>query len=117
MCFKIGIVKKGDLRLPSDDSLTKYTVYRIRWLILGIFVLYSASNSVQWTQYSIIQDAVVKYYGVSTSFVYWTTMVYMITYIPFIFPASWFMDKMVSLYKWNHTDCLRHVHDGQSLKL
>ncbi|KAF5283926.1 hypothetical protein FQR65_LT13687 [Abscondita terminalis] len=69
-------------------------VYKYRWLILGIFVLYSASNAMQWIQYSIIADVVVKYYGVSSTFVDWTSMIYMVLYIPFIFPGSYMLDKL-----------------------
>lgn len=70
-------------------------VYKIRWLILTIFVLYSASNAFQWIQYSIIADVIVNYYGVSYTFVNWTSMIYMILYIPFIFPGSYMLDKLV----------------------
>ncbi|XP_030021076.1 uncharacterized MFS-type transporter C09D4.1 isoform X2 [Manduca sexta] len=89
-----GVAEKGGvLESPNKKLPTEYTVYPIRWLVLFIFVFYSASNSMQWVQYSIIQDAVVKYYGVSSIMVYWTSMIYMITYIPLIFPASWLLDK------------------------
>lgn len=73
-----------------------YDVKRKRWLILGMFVIYSASNSMQWTQYTIIQDIIMNYYGVTGNQVSWTSIIYMITYVPLIFPASWFLDKTVS---------------------
>ncbi|CAG4989076.1 unnamed protein product [Colias eurytheme] len=85
--------------LILDVNETTYTVFKTRWLMLGFFVLYSASNSLQWTQYTIISDIVVNYYGVSSNVVSWTSMVYMITYVPLIFPASWLLDKTVS-YSW-----------------
>lgn len=93
-----GVAEKGVvLDSPSKKPPSEYNVFPIRWLVLFIFVLYSATNSMQWLQYSIIQDAVVKYYGVTSIMVYWTSMVYMITYIPLIFPASYLLDKTVSL--------------------
>ncbi|XP_022821449.1 uncharacterized MFS-type transporter C09D4.1 isoform X1 [Spodoptera litura] len=70
-----------------------YDVKRKRWLILGMFVIYSASNSMQWTQFTIIQDIIMNYYGVTGNQVSWTSIIYMITYVPLIFPASWFLDK------------------------
>ncbi|CAG4989080.1 unnamed protein product [Colias eurytheme] len=91
-----GVAEKGVLESPTKKAPTEYTVYAIRWLVLFIFVLYSASNSMQWVQYSIIQDTVVKYYGVTSITVYWTSMIFMITYIPLIFPASYLLDKTVS---------------------
>uniref|UniRef100_A0A1A9WMW2 Major facilitator superfamily (MFS) profile domain-containing protein n=1 Tax=Glossina brevipalpis TaxID=37001 RepID=A0A1A9WMW2_9MUSC len=36
----------------------------------------------------------IQYYGVSDVWIDWTSMVYMILYIPLIFPGSWFLDKM-----------------------
>lgn len=91
-----GVAEKGGiLESPTKKAQAEYTVYPIRWLVLGVFVFYSASNSLQWVQYSIIQDAVVKYYGVSSSMVYWTSIVFMVTYIPLIFPASWLLDRTV----------------------
>lgn len=91
-----GVAEKGGvLESPSKKGATEYTVYPIRWLVLFVFVFNSASNSMQWIQYTIIQDAIVKYYGVSSIQVYWTSMIFMITYIPLIFPASWLLDKTV----------------------
>ncbi|KAI8437964.1 hypothetical protein MSG28_010627 [Choristoneura fumiferana] len=76
---------------------TTYKVYKIRWLMLALFVLYSASNSMQWVQYTIINDIVVNYYGVPSTFVSWTSMVYMVTYVPLIVPASWLLDKTLPM--------------------
>lgn len=36
-----------------------------------------------------------RYYNVSDTWINWTSMIFMIIYIPLIFPASWFLDKMV----------------------
>ncbi|XP_013188527.1 uncharacterized MFS-type transporter C09D4.1 isoform X2 [Amyelois transitella] len=90
-----GVAEKGSvLESPTKKIPTDYTVYPIRWVVLFIFVFYSASNSMQWIQYSIIQDAVVKYYDVSSNTVYWTSMIFMITYIPLIFPGSFLLDRV-----------------------
>ncbi|KAK0180912.1 hypothetical protein PV327_003243 [Microctonus hyperodae] len=81
----------------NDETTNNFAVetklYRKRWLILGIFVVYSASNAMQWIQYSIISNIVTEYYHVSGFAVDMTSMIYMITYIPFIFPASYVLDK------------------------
>lgn len=85
---------------PTNDNKkeTEYKVYTRRWFMLMIFVLYSASNAFQWIQYSIIANVIMKYYNVSSTAVDWTSMVYMVTYIPLIFPASYLLDKKVSLF-------------------
>ncbi|XP_024085056.1 feline leukemia virus subgroup C receptor-related protein 2 isoform X2 [Cimex lectularius] len=61
--------------------------------MLALFVMYSMSNAMQWIQYSIIENVVVRYYGVSSSFVEWTSMVYMVSYIILIVPGSWALDR------------------------
>ncbi|CAH2049881.1 unnamed protein product, partial [Iphiclides podalirius] len=88
-----GSVKDGS---TEDVSAIEYTVHKSRWVMLALFVVYSASNSLQWMQYTIIQDIVVGYYGVESTVVSWTSMVYMVTYVPLIFPASWLLDKTVA---------------------
>lgn len=36
----------------------EFRVYKRRWIVLAIFVLYSASNALQWIQYSIIANII-----------------------------------------------------------
>ena len=83
----------------AETQAEEYTVYSLRWAMLAMFVLYSASNAFQWTQLVIITSILEKYYGVSTLAVYWTSMIYMVLYIPLIFPASWLLDKKVKAPK------------------
>ncbi|CAG9824973.1 unnamed protein product [Phaedon cochleariae] len=79
----------------SLPQIEKIRVYNTRWLVLAIFVAFSASNGMQWIQFSIITDAVVGYYkGVSNTLVDWTSMVYMVLYVPFIFPGSYLLEKL-----------------------
>lgn len=83
---------------PATIKQDKHKVYKIRWVILCLFVMYSMSNAVQWIQYSIIANIVMKYYNISSYAVDWTSMIYMISYIPLIFPASWLLNKLVSTF-------------------
>ncbi|KAL1396194.1 hypothetical protein pipiens_001252 [Culex pipiens pipiens] len=97
--------KSSDLIKPpingSNATLDKpalppgeFKMYKRRWLVLAIFVMYSASNALQWIQYSIIANIVQRYYNISSTWVDWTSMIFMILYIPLIFPASWILDKL-----------------------
>lgn len=97
--------KSSDLIKPpingSSATLDKpalppgeFKVYKRRWLVLAIFVMYSASNALQWIQYSIIANIVQRYYNITSTWVDWTSMIFMILYIPLIFPASWILDKL-----------------------
>ncbi|XP_076271537.1 histamine transporter isoform X2 [Rhynchophorus ferrugineus] len=75
-------------------DIEKPKVYPIRWFILILFVLFSASNAMQWIQYAIINTTIIDYYGVSSDWVNWTSLIFMVLYIPFIFPASYLLEKL-----------------------
>ncbi|GLH04614.1 Putative MFS-type transporter C09D4.1 [Gryllus bimaculatus] len=62
--------------------------------MLLLFTLTSASNAVQWIQFAIITEPVMRFYGVSADDVNWTSMIYMVTYVPLVFPAAWLLDRM-----------------------
>uniref|UniRef100_H2YHH0 Choline/ethanolamine transporter FLVCR1 n=1 Tax=Ciona savignyi TaxID=51511 RepID=H2YHH0_CIOSA len=65
-----------------------------RFLILGIFCIYSMSSAFQWIEYAIITDIILKYYkGTSSLAVVWTSMIYMLSYIPLMFVATWMLDN------------------------
>ena len=79
---------KAQTILEISKVETQYIVYSKRWAILFLFMMYSASNGYMWTDLVILCNIIEKYYNVSTLTVIWTSMVYMITYIPLIFPAT-----------------------------
>uniref|UniRef100_A0A6A7FVC5 Choline/ethanolamine transporter FLVCR1 n=1 Tax=Hirondellea gigas TaxID=1518452 RepID=A0A6A7FVC5_9CRUS len=79
--------------VQNDDSSQIYIEYKRRWFILILFIAYSMSNAFQWIEYSIIANIISKYYGVDAAFVDWCSMLYMVTYIPLIFPGSWILQK------------------------
>ncbi|XP_011698243.1 PREDICTED: feline leukemia virus subgroup C receptor-related protein 2-like [Wasmannia auropunctata] len=78
---------------PADVEPLKLKVYKKRWLMLAIYMLYSGANSSQWIEYSIITNIVTRYYGVSSLTVDWTSMSFMAFYAAFIFPASYVTDR------------------------
>ncbi|KAM7368359.1 hypothetical protein PAMP_014582 [Pampus punctatissimus] len=68
-------------------------LYWSRFAVLTVFSLYSLVNAFQWIQYSIITNVFMQYYGVSSSSVDWLSIVYMVAYVPLIFPATWLLDR------------------------
>ncbi|KAG7328492.1 hypothetical protein KOW79_008436 [Hemibagrus wyckioides] len=68
-------------------------LYRRRWLIVLLFSSYSLCNAYQWIQYGIISNIFMQFYSVSAFEVDWMSMVYMLTYIPFVFPVTWLLDR------------------------
>ncbi|XP_059212628.1 feline leukemia virus subgroup C receptor-related protein 1 [Centropristis striata] len=68
-------------------------LYRRRFAVLLVFSLYSLVNAFQWIQYSIITNVFTRYYGVTNDKVDWLSIVYMVAYVPLIFPATWLLDR------------------------
>lgn len=68
--------------------------YTRRFFVLLIFCAHSAINSFQWIEYSSITNVISEFYGVSNLLVNLTSLVYMITYIPFIIHASYVLEKI-----------------------
>ena len=83
------------------EEMTTPQIYARRWVILILFVAYSFSNAYQWIHLNIIGNIVMKYYNESLpadSFqqetaIDWLSMIYMLCYIPLIFPATWLLNK------------------------
>lgn len=76
----------------SDIEPLKLKVYKRRWLMLIICMIYTGGVSCQWIEYSIITNVVARYYGVSSSTVDWTSMSFMALYL-FVLPVSLMSDK------------------------
>ncbi|XP_023247108.1 uncharacterized MFS-type transporter C09D4.1-like [Copidosoma floridanum] len=80
----------------KSDSNSKIVtkVYKRRWLNLGLYVFYSSLVASQWVEYSIIANIVARYYNVSLRAVDWTSMIYMLFYVVFIFPISYLSERI-----------------------
>ncbi|XP_042246077.1 feline leukemia virus subgroup C receptor-related protein 1 [Thunnus albacares] len=68
-------------------------LYWRRFAVLTVFSLYSLVNAFQWIQYSIITNVFTRFYGVTNDKVDWLSIVYMVAYVPLIFPATWLLDR------------------------
>nr|CAD2147390.1 unnamed protein product [Meloidogyne enterolobii] len=83
----------GVLDTTENSSQQRTKIYSRRYAMLTMFILLSASNAMQWIEYSIIAHIIHAYYNVEYTTVDWTSMIYMLTYMILIFPGSWFLDK------------------------
>ncbi|XP_066256664.1 heme transporter FLVCR1-like [Euwallacea similis] len=77
----------------QEEPQAQPRAFARRWLILVIFILYSAANSFQWMEYSIISNIVMRYYKVSSVAVDWTSIIYMLIYPIIVVPVSYFIEK------------------------
>ncbi|KAM8833954.1 choline/ethanolamine transporter flvcr2a isoform 2-T2 [Synchiropus picturatus] len=81
--------------VPNGESCSepRTHLYKRRWVIVFLFSAYSLNNASQWIQYGIINNITTKFYGVDSFAVDWLSLVYMLVYIPFVFPVTWLLDK------------------------
>lgn len=87
--------KKDEQNVAGDLNIK---VYKRRWVVLTIFILYAAISAFQWIEYPIITNVVMKYYNVSVQAVDWTSIIYMALFAPLVIPASYIIDKKVIIY-------------------
>lgn len=76
-------------------TLPPKVVSKKRWLVLVIYILYSAANAFQWMEYSIIGNVVMRFYQVNSTAVDWTSIIYMLIYPIIVVPVSYFIEKKV----------------------
>ncbi|XP_028677276.1 feline leukemia virus subgroup C receptor-related protein 2-like isoform X2 [Erpetoichthys calabaricus] len=78
---------------PRSHSPDTPQLYKRRWAIVFLFSAYSLCNAFQWIQYGIINNIFMKFYSVESFTIDWMSMIYMLTYVPLIFPVTWLLDK------------------------
>ncbi|XP_017282863.1 feline leukemia virus subgroup C receptor-related protein 1 [Kryptolebias marmoratus] len=83
----------GGEALDKDRRELETKLYRRRFAVLVVFSLYSMVNAFQWIHYSIIANVFTRYYRVKNVSVDWLSVVYMVAYVPLIFPATWLLDR------------------------
>ncbi|XP_059908246.1 heme transporter FLVCR2 isoform X2 [Gadus macrocephalus] len=79
--------------LGLGNTMPPTQLTKRRWAMLFLFTSYSMCNAFQWLQYGIINNIFMRFYNVNSFAIDWMSMVYMLTYIPFIFPTIWLLDK------------------------
>ena len=76
-------------------------VFKRRWFMVLLFATYSLTNAYQWIHLNIIGNIIERYYNASLPqsayqrrvTIDWLSMIYMLAYIPLIFPSTWLLDR------------------------
>ncbi|XP_055533601.1 feline leukemia virus subgroup C receptor-related protein 2-like [Wyeomyia smithii] len=87
-------ISQSTLTIPENYSFTSVhiQVYKRRWAMLVLGMLSIAISYVQWIQYSIVANIIMRYYNISSVWVDWTSMIFMVMYVVCVFPISYMMD-------------------------
>jgi MFS family permease len=72
---------------------TDFKIYRIRWMMLTVYMVMVAVNQLLWITFAPITGEATKYYAVSDLRIGILSMCFMIVYIVVSIPASWVIDK------------------------
>lgn len=79
---------------PEDTTpVEEHKPSAVRYLMLLLFSLSTMMNGFQWIQYSVITSIIMCYYDVSVTAVNWTSVLFMLMYIPFNFPVIHLMNN------------------------
>uniref|UniRef100_A0A6G1SJI3 Feline leukemia virus subgroup C receptor-related protein 2 n=1 Tax=Aceria tosichella TaxID=561515 RepID=A0A6G1SJI3_9ACAR len=65
-----------------------------RYLILLMYGICSMEKSFQWINLSTITNKVTLYYEVDNMTVNWTSVLFMITFIPLVLPTGWLIERI-----------------------
>ncbi|KAF5299964.1 hypothetical protein FQA39_LY11337 [Lamprigera yunnana] len=84
----------AQMELNNGVPQATIKVYKRRWVMLCLYFLVSSITCLQWTQYSIIADVVVKYYNVSYEMVNWSSMIFLVVFIVFMFPGNYILNVL-----------------------
>ena len=68
-------------------------VYGYRWILLFIFMLGNLSLQILWISYATVTLEAALYYNVNEFEILFLSTIFMITYIPVSFVATWFINK------------------------
>ncbi|CAH1800178.1 unnamed protein product [Owenia fusiformis] len=85
----------------ESEVVIETRLYIRRWFQLLLFASYSACSAFQWIYLNIIGNITKRYYNESLPAdeyqqqvaIDWLSMIYMASYIPFIFPATWLLTR------------------------
>lgn len=95
------LTENGEKEPPAYTPRPAPRLYKRRWLMVFLFAAYSLTNAYQWIHLNIIGNVIHRYYNESLPgspyqqqvAIDWLSMVYMLAYIPLIFPATFLLDK------------------------
>jgi MFS family permease len=64
-----------------------------RWVVLGVYMLITALSQIMWMTFApIARDAAAVYTGGNVDYIDYLAVLAMFSWIPFVIPASWFID-------------------------
>lgn len=76
--------------MMNEDTMH---VYSYRWVLLFIFMLGNVSLQILWISYATVTLEAATYYSVGEFEILFLSTIFMITYIPVSFIATWFINK------------------------
>jgi len=95
--LEISLKVKDNSGKFIEDTAKRATIIRPtlkRYLILIMYGICSMEKSFQWINLSTITNKVALYYQVDNIAVNWTSVLFMITFIPLVLPTGWLIERI-----------------------
>ncbi|GFY73158.1 feline leukemia virus subgroup C receptor-related protein 1 [Trichonephila inaurata madagascariensis] len=86
-------VESGEKSLRKQSCAAEVRLFKRRFLMLFLFAMCSMMNGFPQFQYTVVADIVSCYYRTSLNDINWTCVVYMVVFLPLVFPVMYLMDK------------------------
>ncbi|GFU32113.1 feline leukemia virus subgroup C receptor-related protein 1 [Trichonephila clavipes] len=86
-------VENGEKSLRKQSCAAEVRLFKRRFLMLFLFAMCSMMNGFPQFQYTVVADIVSCYYHASLNDINWTCVVYMVVFLPLVFPVMYLMDK------------------------
>eukprot|EP00743_Colponemidia_sp_Colp-15_P004645 GILK01005006.1.p1 GENE.GILK01005006.1~~GILK01005006.1.p1 ORF type:complete len:457 (-),score=72.14 GILK01005006.1:248-1618(-) len=78
----------------SNENVQSFRDYGARWFMLALFCLATIANAVAWITFSPISKNSALVYDVDETYINLLSLIYMIAYVPVVFPANYVTDTL-----------------------
>ncbi|GAB6024546.1 Major facilitator super domain-containing protein 7 [Chamberlinius hualienensis] len=86
-------VSMKELASDKQENNIVYHVYKERWVIATVCALLQVTNGALWINFASIANYSREYFDVDTDAINWLSLVYFVTFGPFVFIAMWVVNK------------------------
>ncbi|KAJ3125570.1 Major facilitator super domain-containing protein 7, partial [Irineochytrium annulatum] len=87
--------KKSSTPIPpagAESDAPVIALSRFRYMVLACIFLANLGNAVVWASYASITKDAAAYYGTSNNMINTISLVYLVIFIPAMWPSSWLLD-------------------------
>jgi len=85
------VVNGDGTETQSAQDTSEIILYGRRWGMLLVVGSLQMANAMNWFTYAPVAVTAAQHYGTTTATINWLSMLFMIAFVPFVFPSSWML--------------------------